>query len=294
MGYLLPNREHPLNQPDQPTAYYLIGHVAHDVTPEGPRRGGTVSYSGSTAAALGAKVSVLTSAHPDEPVLAGMAGELHLVPSQQSTIFENIYTGDVRKQYLRGCAESLTVAHVPSAWREERPRIVHLAPLAQEVDPQLVNAFPGALTAATPQGWMRRWDANGLVSPQPWEHAERLLPVLNVVVFSEEDIHWNTELEAHYAALANLLVVTRAAKGCTVYQQGLPAFDTPAPHVDVVDATGAGDIFAAIFLTVLHRTDDPRRAAYAATQLASLSVTRTGLESVPTESEIRDVLDHQV
>ena len=36
--------------------YLLIGHIAHDVTPQGPRLGGTVSYGAYTAVALGLRV----------------------------------------------------------------------------------------------------------------------------------------------------------------------------------------------------------------------------------------------
>jgi sugar/nucleoside kinase (ribokinase family) len=53
-----------------------------------------------------------------------------------------------------------------------------------------------------------------------------------------------------------------------------------------VDATGAGDIFAAAFFIRLHTTRDPWEAARFATQLAAYSVTRPGLEGVPTQEEI--------
>jgi hypothetical protein len=49
--------------------YLLIGHIAHDVTPEGPRLGGTVSYGAFTAVAMGMRVGILTSTRPDEPLL---------------------------------------------------------------------------------------------------------------------------------------------------------------------------------------------------------------------------------
>ena len=36
----------------EPVDYLVIGHVAHDLTPEGPRLGGTAAYSALTAMAL--------------------------------------------------------------------------------------------------------------------------------------------------------------------------------------------------------------------------------------------------
>jgi len=269
--------------------YLLIGHITHDDTPAGPRLGGTVSYSGGTALALGLRVAAVTSIRDDDPVLADLpAIELARVPSQTSSIFENIYQGERRIQYLKSRAQALRLEHVPAAWCGAP--IIHLAPLTDEVDPALAEAFPGALVAATPQGWMRAWDAAGVIRPKAWESADRLLPILSACILSEEDIGRDTALEAHYGGLARLLVVTRAAQGCTVYQNGAWAFDAPAPAVPVVDATGAGDVFAGVFLTLLARTGDARRAAEQACYLASMSVTRVGLAGLPTPDEAHAAL----
>ena len=92
-----------------------------------------------------------------------------------------------------------------------------------------MNAFPGALVAVTPQGWMRAWNEQGVVYRKGGSDAERVLPAAQVTVFSEEDIGRDTALEARYAALSPLLVVTRASKGCTLYRRGLPPLDIPAP-----------------------------------------------------------------
>lgn len=272
--------------------YLLIGHIAHDETPSGPKLGGTVSYAGGGAHAMGAGIAIVTSAHRDDPVLAELPqnAALHLIEAPHSTIFVNTYSGDTRRQVLRSRATApLTLDNVPVAWRH--CPVVHLAPLDDEVDPDLAGAFPHSFVAATPQGWMRAWDAEGVVRPKPWEYAERLLPILEVCVFSEEDIGRDTALEAHYAGLAQMLIVTRAAKGCTLYRRSLAPLDIPAPAVPVVDATGAGDIFTGILLTIMHETRDPIRAARIATRLASMSVTRTGLQGVPTAEEIQAALE---
>lgn len=274
-----------------PPDYLLIGHVAHDETPQGPKLGGTVSYAGGGANALGAKVAIVTSAKKDEVVLASLPAqvEVHLVEAPESTVFINTYVGDVRKQVMPSRATPLTIEHIPQDWRNAP--IVHLGPLDDEVDPALARAFPDSLVAATPQGWMRTWDENGVIRPKRWSNAESLLPILGVTVFSEEDIHRDTALEAHYANLAKLLIVTRASKGCTVYQKGEAPLQIPAPTVPVVDATGAGDVFTGIFLVMLKRLGDVRRAAEVATELASISVTRVGLDGIPTTDEIRKVLE---
>jgi sugar/nucleoside kinase (ribokinase family) len=57
-----------------------------------------------------------------------------------------------------------------------------------------------------------------------------------------------------------------------------------------VDATGAGDIFAAAFFVRLNQTRDPWEAARFATCLAAQSVTRVGLNGIPTREEIESCL----
>jgi len=64
----------------------------------------------------------------------------------------------------------------------------------------------------------------------------------------------------------------------------------PAPYTPEKDPTGAGDIFAAAFFTRLYTTRDPWEAARFATQLASLSVKRSGLQAVPTQNEIQECM----
>jgi sugar/nucleoside kinase (ribokinase family) len=63
-----------------------------------------------------------------------------------------------------------------------------------------------------------------------------------------------------------------------------------APQFTEIDATGAGDIFAAAFFIRLYTTRDPWEAARFATLIASHSVTRVGLDGIPTEQEIQTCL----
>jgi sugar/nucleoside kinase (ribokinase family) len=277
------------------TTYLLIGHLAHDKTPDGPKLGGTVSYGGATAAACGATTYVFTSAAPDEvllPELYQAVQGVHLIPAKESTIFVNVYTGNTRVQQTLGHAALIdpqAMAALPDPWRAAD--IIHLAPLCDEISPEVADMFPGSFLAATPQGWMRSWDMAGRVYAKPWQHAERLLPRLDVVVFSEEDIGRDAALEAHYAKLAKLLVVTRAADGCTIYQQGKEALQISAPMVKVADATGAGDVFTAAFLVALKRTGQVEKSARVAVQIASESVTRIGLAGTPAAGRMDALLE---
>jgi ribokinase len=67
----------------------------------------------------------------------------------------------------------------------------------------------------------------------------------------------------------------------------------PAPRVDAVDATGAGDTFAGAFAAELAAGADTGRAARVAVAAASLSVTRAGARGgMPTREQVLEAL-HQ-
>ena len=271
----------------EPVDYLVIGHVAHDLTPEGSRLGGTVAYSALTARALGYRVGIVTAAGP-ETALDVLNG-IPVVPieSPRSTTYENIYTEHGRVQFLRAQATRIDLNAVPDVWK--RASIVHLGPIANEVDPVLPEDFSPALTGLTPQGWMRQWDSTGRVSPTQWKDAEPALQQAGAVVLSREDVGGNDELIEHMAGQTKVLAVTEAAAGCVLYWHG-DRRRFRAPQVQEVDATGAGDVFAAAFFTRLFATRDPWEAARFATLIASHSVTRIGLNGMPTPQEIESSL----
>lgn len=267
----------------QPVDYLVVGHVAHDLTPEGPRLGGTVAYAALTARALGYRVGIVTSSGPETSldILNGIP--IFLIASPRSTTYENIYTTQGRIQYVRAQSTRLDLSDVPDVWKKSS--IVHLGPIANEVDSVLPKDFSPALVGLTPQGWMRQWDAEGRVSPTQWKDSESALGQAGAVVLSREDMGGDDELIEHMAGQTKILAVTEASAGCVLYWHG-DRRRFHAPKVDEVDATGAGDVFAAAFFTRLFSTRDPWEAARFATVIASHSVTRVGLTGMPTPQEI--------
>jgi hypothetical protein len=271
----------------EPVDYLLIGHVAHDLTPTGPRLGGTVAYSALTARALGMRVGVVTAAGPEtslEPLK-----DIHVVslPSSQSTTFENIYTEKGRIQYLRAQAERIDFTMVPEVWRNAS--IIHLGPIANEMDSSLPEEFAPSLLGITPQGWMRTWDSGCRVSPAEWANADPALAQAGAIIISREDVGGNDEVIEYFAQQTRVLAVTEGPAGAVLYWHG-DRRRFRAPDVKEVDATGAGDVFAAAFFVRLYKTRDPWEATRFATLVASRSVTRIGLDGIPTASEIEDCM----
>ncbi|MBN8654589.1 MAG: ribokinase [Anaerolineae bacterium] len=267
----------------RPVDYLLIGHVAVDLTPTGKQLGGTVSYSALTAKAMGLRVGIVTSVGEDAPLQLLDGVQISNLPTEQSTIFENVKTEHGRKQTLHHQATKISFEHVPHIWRDAP--IVHIAPIAQEVDAELVKQFPASWVGVTPQGWMRGWDENGSVFATAWENSEQVLGRVGGVVMSLEDINRDLELVEWMAHHARLLCLTEGEQGAVLHWHGDRRRFRP-PVVEEVDATGAGDIFTAGFFVRLHETRDPWEAARFATNLAAYSVTRAGLNGIPTHAEI--------
>ncbi len=271
----------------QPIDYLMIGHITQDVKPEGFALGGTASYSALTARALGLRVGIVT-AYAEGLALPELAGiPIAGVYSEHSSTFENLQTPHGRVQHLLHRAETLTPAMIPPQWRSAP--IVHLGPVAQEIDTSIVRMFPDAQVCLTPQGWMRAWDKAGRVHYCDWPEARYVLEQADAAVMSIEDVQRNESVIEEMVTAIRVLVVTEGADGARLYWNGDLRCFRP-PQKDEVEPTGAGDIFAAAFFTRLYATRDPWEAARFATLLAANSVTRPALAGVPTAEEIQSAM----
>lgn len=269
-------------------SYFILGHIAKDIGPWGTRIGGSFSYSAITARGLGERVGGVTSVGPDlklEDTFGGI--EVVCVPSPVTTIFENLYVGRRRKQFIRAVASPIEPQHIPRNWLTSN--IVHLAPIAHELSTAIAQLFPQSFVGVTPQGWIRQWDVDGNVSKRAWSGAEDVLRSADAVVFSGEDVAGGEKAVASYARLTEVLVVTRGAEGADLHYRGR-VHHFPAFPVREVDPTGAGDAFAAAFFVELHRSGDPFRATRFANCVASFVVEGVGLSGIPTREQVDERL----
>jgi sugar/nucleoside kinase (ribokinase family) len=258
-----------------PIDYLVIGHISLDLTDEGPVIGGTAAYSALTAKVLGCRTAVVTR-YADADQLDSWIPDtvVHNISAAATTTFENIYESDGRVQRIHAVAGNIEIEDIPPAW--QRSKIAHIGPIANEVDPRVIGLFSNSIVGLTPQGWLRRWDNNGRVYARPWEAANTYLPLSAATFISDEDLV-NPSMLNDFRRYSKLLIMTQGAAGCIVYF-GEEARSFPAPKVNVVDSTGAGDIFATAYLVRLYQTaGDPWEAARYANEIAAQSVTGRGL-----------------
>jgi 1D-myo-inositol 3-kinase len=276
-----------------PPDLVLVGHIAQDLQPDGTSRlGGTVTYAALLALRLGLRVGVVTSA--PEPALAQFAAllpgvALAAIPSPTPTIFENRYHDGHRQQFLRERAAPITPDAVPPDWRAAP--ITLLGPIADEIAPAVAACCAGPLRAATPQGWLRAWDAAGRVRPIPWHSADVIVPHLTALILSVEDLAvaagaGDTRAAVQgWAARVPLVALTDGPRGATLWTYGTPQH-IPAFPVAEVDPTGAGDCFATALLVALHQGRAPAEAARFAHAAASFVVQAPGTAGIPTPAQI--------
>lgn len=263
--------------------YLVIGHVTRDLHPEGFSLGGTASFSSMTARSLGQKVGIVSSCSSDFPLDQLDQCRIHIVAAKETTTFENIYRSGGREQILHHRAARIGYEHIPVAWT--KTPIVHLGPVDQEVDINIVDHFPNSFIGLTPQGWFRKWDSEGRISLARMPYDDSVFQKSSAVVISVEDVQGDETYIEELARQASVLVVTEGASGARLYWNGDMRYFHAPPKFEV-DPTGAGDIFATAFFYRFHTTGDAWEAARFATILSSNSVTRKGLSAIPNSEEI--------
>lgn len=262
--------------------YFLIGHISKDLAagePAGFKLGGGVVYSGLAASVLGAKVGILTSypkdLHAEVKKGPGATMAIKNLPSRSATVFKNEYRDGGRVQYLLGTASPITAAgFLKSDFAKGyfRPSIIHLAPIAREVDSSLFSVLNADFVGASLQGWLRKRDSRDRVSPGFWPNYRNYLKKIDAAVLSEEDIAHDLPLAKEFANYASVLVLTRGKNGCAVYSKGGRKDYRPSKQIAKNDATGAGDVFAAGFFSKFYQTKNLDASAEFANALAGFHI----------------------
>ena len=276
----------------------LVGHVTRDLIGETPRSGwrlgGTVSFAAITALRLGRKPTIITRAAQASD-LGELPNEVEriVLPAANTTTFANIYTPEGRVQYCYTPAPPIRAGDIPAEYRH--PNVVLLGPLVNEIGPDLPSLFDDdTLVVAVPQGWMRIWDETGRVSAKPWTTAEEILPHLDVLVLSLEDIAYDLSRLEQFFKYVPTVVVTEYRDGSTLYQRNAEGVTVetkiPPRKANEVDPTGAGDIFATAFLLRLQETGDPVQSARFANITASFGVEHLGVAGIPSREKVLEYM----
>ncbi len=279
--------------------YLVIGHICADLLADGSSvLGGTALYSALTAARLGWRVGVLTRGAYGTtidgiaiPSLEPFAEELNIIVqgAESPTMFVNEYLAGRRTQHLPKWAGPIDLRGLPPHWRNAR--LIHLGPIAQEIDPKQTGGLTPGFLGATPQGWMRDWPraTGGRVKLHHLRLPGEFVSRLDAMVVSDEEISLSRDTVETVGA-RRLGVITKGEDGARILYGGEVA-DLPGFKVNTADLTGAGDVFAAAFFTrATDRSASAVTAGRFANAVAALSLRGVGAEGVPSLREVEGFL----
>lgn len=191
---------------------------------------------------------------------------------------------------------------IPTHWGNAK--IVHLGPVADEIDPRRITGFTTGFLGVTPQGWMRDWprERGGMVRHTPLRLPVDLVNRLDSAIVSDEEIFHARDLIQRVGE-RRMSVVTRGPEGATIYHSigrsgdvlpGEKQFRTveiPGINVKIKSLTGAGDVFAAaFFLKASDMNSSALEAGRYANAVAALSLREVGVGVVPSKKEIDAML----
>lgn len=268
-----------------PTPQFVaVGHVTLDHIDGEIRPGGAALYAALTAHRLGCSVGLLTSFGPDfsRDVLPPDLQLAH-VPAPKTTAFRHATGPEGRALTLLGRAADLEVSHLPGPWKAAH--LALLCPVANEVDPLLAAQFTEGAVGASVQGWMRARSAGGTITPAQWEDAPLVLPHVQAVFLSREDMaHFEREVLEWFQRIP-LGVITLGSRGALLFVSG-ERYTVEAEPAHEVDPTGAGDVFAAAFMIHYHGKGDPWEAAQFAACAAALRVEGSGVAAIPSRAAV--------
>lgn len=280
--------------------YLVIGHITADLQPDGSVvLGGTALYSALTAARLGARVAVLTRGAFGREVAGMQVPDLDLITDegiqvvvQESDVpstFTNVYHVDRRVQTLPHWAGEIDLRGLPPHWRNAK--VVHLGPIADEIDKRQCTGLTTEFLGVTPQGWMRDWPrgTGGKVSHIPLRLPGELLGQIDSAIVSIEEIAYARDV-IERVGQRRLGVITQGPDGARIIAGG-EKFELPGFRVPVKDLTGAGDVFAAaFFMKASDRTVSAEKAGMFANAVAALSLADVGAQTVPHMREVDALL----
>jgi len=272
------------------TPLLLVGPVTVDRIQGKRMPGGAVSYGAQVATAFGLRARILTIAGPNADLSPLEEHDVEVVGDPYTVTFEFSDSGAGRAMRVpEQPSRSLSAHDLPPEW--ETPGTVMISTLIRgDLD---IDSFQPVASSAAAVGFISQGAQRELAD----DYEVRLVPPLDTSLVrscshsyslfrsAREAALWPESLHASTRAAGARLVTTRGADGALI-ESDHGKTDVPVfPSASVVDATGAGDVFATALILALDEGE--QAAAQIAAAFAAASVERIGPAPLPTLSEIK-------
>ncbi|MFH1657360.1 MAG: PfkB family carbohydrate kinase [bacterium] len=214
----------------------------------------------------------------------------NLYPSRptgrQTLVYENISKKNSRSQKALHC-DSAKPVEIDKRAKEiiAEADILFITPLLPNFPPPYIENISEtkALKILLPQGYFREINGQNNVIVRKFSEAEKILPLVDVVIVSNQDYPQMEELARQWVIGNNLtVIVTLAEKGALILNKEGESLvpTTPVPAEEIVDSIGSGDIFSAAFAYNYFQTKNLEAAVRFANELARQYLFRTSGETI--------------
>jgi len=254
----------------------LVGHVCidHNTTENATYTswGSSVLYMAKYYQAQYFALPIVVSNYG--PDIVPYLPALEMLPAKPNKATTLLYENDTRTLPRIWKAHNTEVADAPALTPQiinavQQANVIIVATLlpnysAAYVQELLSYAKPGSLKVMCPQGYFRHINDDGLVIPRDFTEAPQIVPLFDLVIYSEEDNPRAFEIAKDWqqSATDTQIIVTQGPKGASIVTKDDVIYvptKALAPE-DIVDSVGCGDIFAATVAYSFYQTKNLQEA----------------------------------
>ncbi|MFX1394022.1 MAG: PfkB family carbohydrate kinase [Promethearchaeota archaeon] len=303
---------------------FFIGHLAIDTIirfrkKHNPTLGGSVSFGSLSLSSYTNDVKInivsnLGSLNFDKSLLDLVKNtDIDLKglkwAETNNTHFILDYFNHSRTLFLKSKGPNLEFKDIPDEYLNNPPEVIVLAPLCNEISykyiTDILKNFPNAYIAIEIQGFIRYID-DGYVSIIRDENIisnmEKIIDLIGnrlilkgsedeMKILSRKDDIYETMDYFKYMEFRGIFIMTLGEAGSLIVKKGRSILKIPAfKSRGVIDETGAGDVYFAIFLYEFVKSDKTwesiEKAAYLASSAASFNVEKTGPSGFVTKEKV--------
>ena len=253
----------------------IVGNLTIDENIEGEEvytgPGGSAYFCAKILSNLHVRTTVVSPYGPDFPKM--LLQNTSFIPthprSDETLAFRNTYNSGNRKQQVYNQKDYI--------WPDldlDLQDIFLVAPVLDNYKiEKLKYLLPGeVLKILLPQGFFRQVGKNSKIISKKWEPDNSCLNLFDFIILSEEDYE-GIEKEAFlWSNISPTVILTRAEKGCSVFQKGQACDFHGFKTKNIADVTGAGDVFAASFAYAYCRSKNLETSIEFANASAALSL----------------------
>ena len=263
--------------------------------------GGPPCYSGLVCSRFEYDVTPLTKVgadFPDEQAVWLARNGISLRAADRSlarptTRFKITKASGARTLTLESRCEDLASSQIPPDTRFDASIV---SPLAGEVSTSLLTEISARsdFTFLDPQGFVRKFDAEGKVIPTPLRD-KSIISKVDAIKMDRTEAEMLTGKSDPREALEKIAsiglrrgIVTQGAEACHVLE-GSRIYHVEVPQVPVVDTTGAGDILGGATVSWYLKTRDFLRSACFGIAASSLSLQLLALSKIDLPMSVDEI-----